>query len=57
MQQNLKKIRVILSVDVIYLRIYLKLIIVIIVIIIIIIIIIIINYANYKRQYILKLQW
>ena len=56
MQQNLKKIRVILSVDVIYLRIYLKLIIVIIVIIIIIIIIII-NYANYKRQYILKLQW
>jgi hypothetical protein len=46
MWQKLKEIRVFLSVDVIYLRIYLKL---------IIIIIIIINCEKYKRQYTLRL--
>ena len=45
---------VVLSVDLINLRIYLKLVII---IIIIIITIIIINYEKYKRQYILRLQW
>jgi len=55
MWQKLKEIRVVFSVDVIYLRIYLKLIIIIIIIIIIITIVIIINCEKYKRQYILRL--